>query len=360
MTTASTAGTGPPAGPRPLRQEQEPPSEEVAEVAPGVLRVQLPVTMPGLGHVNAYVIPDARGAAIVDPGLPGEEPWGALRRGLRRAGVRLATVHTVVVTHSHPDHFGGAGRLSEESGATVVVHGSFRTWWDPSLSPPHEEVPDVDPQDLEDGNPFELPSPWGGEDFAGSWRARPESGEAGGWVPFRPGRRVADGDRIDLAGRQWTCVHTPGHTIDHLCLHDPEEGVLLCGDHVLPTITPHVPGLGAGRDPLAAFTASLERVRSLRPVGLALPAHGHPFEDLAGRAAAIESHHVERLARMDQAVADLGSATVAEVSHRLFRPERWGVMAESETYAHLEHLRHAGRLARVDAAGPARYEVTGS
>ena len=26
-------------------------------------------------------------------------------------------------------------------------------------------------------------------------------------------------------------MHTPGHTVDHICLHDPQEGILLSGDH---------------------------------------------------------------------------------------------------------------------------------
>ena len=34
------------------KQEQEPASEEVTEVAPDVIRTQLPVNLPGLGHVN--------------------------------------------------------------------------------------------------------------------------------------------------------------------------------------------------------------------------------------------------------------------------------------------------------------------
>jgi hypothetical protein len=57
--------------PRPPKQEQEPAGEAVTEVAPGVLRAQLPIDMPGLGHVNCYVLEDERGAAIVDPGLAG-------------------------------------------------------------------------------------------------------------------------------------------------------------------------------------------------------------------------------------------------------------------------------------------------
>ena len=69
------------------KQEQEPASEEITEVAPGVLRMQLPIWMPGLGHVNMYGLIDDRGLAVVDPGLPGPEELegaeGAARR--RRA-----------------------------------------------------------------------------------------------------------------------------------------------------------------------------------------------------------------------------------------------------------------------------------
>ena len=54
--------------PRPRKQEQEAPSEDVTEVAPGVLRMQLPIWMPGLGHVNMYGLVDDRGLAVVDPG----------------------------------------------------------------------------------------------------------------------------------------------------------------------------------------------------------------------------------------------------------------------------------------------------
>ena len=57
--------------PRPPRQEQERAAADVTEVAPGVLRSQLPIDMPGLGHTNCYIIEDDRGVALVDPGLPG-------------------------------------------------------------------------------------------------------------------------------------------------------------------------------------------------------------------------------------------------------------------------------------------------
>ena len=52
------------------RQEQEDANPEVTEVAPDVLRMQLPISMPGLGHVNCYALIDEDGATLVDPGLP--------------------------------------------------------------------------------------------------------------------------------------------------------------------------------------------------------------------------------------------------------------------------------------------------
>ena len=70
---------------RPRRQEQEPASAEITEMAPGILRSQLPITLPGLGHVNCYFLEDERGVAIVDPGLPGPSSWRALVHRLKAA-----------------------------------------------------------------------------------------------------------------------------------------------------------------------------------------------------------------------------------------------------------------------------------
>src|SRR3546814_12745341 len=77
-----------------------------------------------------YLLEDERGVAVVDPGLPGPQSWRAVVDRLKRAGYKPRNVHTVVVTHSHPDHFGGAGRLRDRYGAEVISHRSFRTWFD--------------------------------------------------------------------------------------------------------------------------------------------------------------------------------------------------------------------------------------
>ena len=165
-----------------------------------------------------------------------------------------------------------------------------------------------------------------------------------------PTIRLDDLEHVRFARRDWIALHTPGHTDDHLCLFDPEHGLMICGDHVLPTITPHINGLIGSRDPLRKFFSSLDKVAEFgSQVTVALPAHGNPFTDLAGRAQAIKEHHEVRLQRLRDASAQIGRpATVMEMSTHLFSPRAQGGMADSETFAHLEHLRLAGEFSRIE------------
>jgi glyoxylase-like metal-dependent hydrolase (beta-lactamase superfamily II) len=349
------------------RQEQEQARPEVIEVAEKVLRMQLPIEMFGLGHVNMYGFCDDDGIAVVDPGLPGDTHWEVIKQRLASAGYEIRHVHTVVITHSHPDHFGGAARFHMEAGSRIIAHESFSAFGH-RLGAEHLEV-SVEHLDasraprVAAGSPVALrqdaateggrslltrPSqrsrtPWGGEPMAQNpedherWERLFERGLA---VP-RLTHVVTHGSTIRLAGRDWSVWHTPGHTADHVCLHDREQGVFLSGDHVLPSITPHISGMSDEPDPLRAFYASLDTVSQIDGVGRCLPAHGHPFPNLAERTAAIKRHHHERLDKLKAIARRIGPATVRQFSEELFQPRSWGTMAESETYAHLEHLRLA-------------------
>ncbi len=392
-TTASAAAQKPtPADPaagakgkKPRRQEQEPARSEVTELSAGVLRMELPIRMPGLGHVNCYALVDDEGATVVDPGMPGPDNWHALKKRLKQAGLGVKDVHTVIVTHSHPDHFGGATRFAKQSGAKIIAHDAFRFGVAPDAHDHAEvSVDDLDAhskqlsgQASQDGRHEGAPekgasgegdsprgghmpsvprgarTPWGGDPPRPPLRARLKWGAMrmlgrSGWVPTitHPTRA---GEVLRLAGREWFVVHTPGHTEDHICLHNREDGLFLAGDHVLPTITPHISGISSFEDPLKEFFDSLDEAAALPDVKLALPAHGHPFDDLAGRCEDIKVHHAERLDRVKEISRMLGGpASVTAFSQQLFRKRSWGAMAESETYAHLEHLRILGEAERTN------------
>ncbi len=329
--------------------------------------------MPGLGHVNMYVLEDERGVTVVDPGLPDKSNYEIVKKRLAQIGVPLKRVHSVVVTHSHPDHFGGAYWLRADTDCDIITHERFRVFWDPTEPDDH----DIDSIDLDTGSadiddvqhdrradarrmPWH-PTPWGGPGIEFS-RRRKVRIALNRRIPRlmrmpRPTVRLVDAERIQFARREWVAIHTPGHTEDHLCLFDEEHGLMLCGDHVLPTITPHISGLMRARDPLRLFFESLDKVGSFGPqVKIALPAHGNVFHDLAARANDIKEHHVGRLDKLRHAAEDLGRpATVMEMSTHLFAPRSLGGMADSETYAHLEHLRLTGEMKRIENDGRFEY-----
>ena len=385
-----------PGAPRPKKSEQEDASEEVVEVAPNVIRMQLPIWLPGLGHVNMYGLLDDKGLAVVDPGLPGPKSWKALKQRLKTAGFSVNDIHTVFVTHSHPDHFGGAGRIAKQSGARLVTHHSFSTF---SVKGPSatntlseeaakrleleaamaaqslgggasdrhpDEIPTIDQFDdvvRDDTTEQETTAKWGGTTPWGTHNPGPPLKRRVLIRAMRflfdspePTHRVHHADRMQLAGREWWCIHTPGHTVDHLCLYDPETGTLLSGDHVLPTITPHVSGVNQA-DSLKSYLATLDLVARLPDVRLGLPAHGKPFEDVKGRVEAIKDHHAERLEMLRDAGLALGPASVEQLSHEAFPRRHWGTMAESETFAHLQHLYHAGEAERWDEDGTLMFRM---
>ena len=363
------------------KQEQEDARTEVSEVAPGVLRMELPIAMPGLGHVNCYALVDDRGAAVIDPGLPGPETREALRHRLGQAGLRETDVHTVVITHSHPDHFGSASWFARVADARIVAYRSFG--WGIGVAPAGEHAHhEVSVDDLrahsdafaeeagiDEGESRSMmeqwrrrrgrPSPWGGSPLGPPKLDGKESEVAELMMKEdafpKISDPVVDGAVLQLAGREWFVRFTPGHTADHICLHSPELGLFFSGDHVLPSITPHIAGTGPADDPLDLFMKALDDVARIEGVQRVLPAHGNPFDDLAGRTREIKRHHHERLLHVKEIGRELGPATVVDFSKRLFPERSWGMMAESETYAHLEHLRHAREAERHHEAGQLLY-----
>jgi glyoxylase-like metal-dependent hydrolase (beta-lactamase superfamily II) len=90
---------------------------------------------------------------------------------------------------------------------------------------------------------------------------------------FRP---VADGDLVSIGKASLTALHTPGHTNESMCFL-LNDSALFTGDTLFtngvgrPDL--HASDIDAARRRAVALYASLERVRSLSPKLLVLPAH---------------------------------------------------------------------------------------
>lgn len=316
-------------------------------ITPGIRRIALPLPF-ALRAVNAYLIEGATGWALVDTGLHTDEGERALRAALADARIDLRDVRRVFVTHVHPDHIGMAGTL-EGAGAEVVMHGPeadhARRLWQSGT-----ELIDAAyvwfaghgmPEDVDQG----MRAAWG----ATGRRVDPLTRIA----------PVADGDRIDLGGRVVRVVWTPGHTDFHAALYDEDAAILFSGDHVLPHITSNISLYPWSRDdPLGDFLGALRAVREL-PAHRVLPAHGDPFDDLAGRIDELLEHHAKRL----ETILELVRArerdaykVCRDLFPRVTNPHEQR-FALGETLAHLRHLERSGRMREVSGM-PARWIAT--
>jgi glyoxylase-like metal-dependent hydrolase (beta-lactamase superfamily II) len=83
------------------------------EVVDGVIEISI-------GCVNAYAVIVEDGVVLVDTGLPGRADRVA--SAIEDARRRIGEVHTILLTHWHPDHVGGVAELRRRSGARVVAH----------------------------------------------------------------------------------------------------------------------------------------------------------------------------------------------------------------------------------------------
>jgi glyoxylase-like metal-dependent hydrolase (beta-lactamase superfamily II) len=249
-------------------------------------------------------------------------------------------VSRVVVTHFHPDHVGAAADVAGLTGAQVHQGADdyaqcVRTWGElrneermPEYLRRHG-TPEVDVE---------------------SFRA--EAAAFLGFVRFERGPvLLSPGDRIE----GWELLHLPGHADGHLVL--VRDGILVAGDTLLATITPNVGLYPDSRpDPLADYLTSLERIASL-DLHLALPGHGEPIRDPAGRARELIDHHRRRLEQAAMAL-DGVPRSAYEVSLTLFPEPLSPVLrrfALAETCAHLEYLVGREGARRVEEDGRVSY-----
>lgn len=154
--------------------------------------------------IATAIIQSTGGVALVDPGPT--SCLKTLRTALTGAGITIADVRTLLLTHIHLDHAGAAGSLvAENPEITIYVH---------ERGAPHM----IDPAKL----------------LASASRLYGDAMDSL-WGPFLPVpkanvRVLSGGERIEVSDRTLEVMYTPGHASHHVSFFDRESSVAFVGD----------------------------------------------------------------------------------------------------------------------------------
>ena len=281
------------------------------------------VAVPAPGDLLDYTLSaihvgDDGAVTIVDPGWESPEMHARLDSALAALGRSVADIRYLVVTHAHPDHIGAADALRRASGATLLVHEREEAGLDRARAG-HLEDPS--------GTVSDWGAPGDAQDRLVAQLTRTREGPA---LPAPADVLLRDGERLPVPGFACEILPTPGHTEGHICLVDRERGLILTGDHVLPTVFPGL-GLGIGADPgdgnpITAYLASLDRIAPYDAFDV-VPGHGYRFRGLGSRRQELSDHVHRRADEVAGALAADPDASTWQVASRLTWSAGWEALS---------------------------------
>ena len=193
---------------------------------------------------HIYLLDGGREKALIDAGM-GRSPEAVLDV-IRSHGFSPSQISSILITHAHADHAGGAAALSEATGAVVAAS-------------------DYEAELMERGTEEEL----------GLLQAK-RAGVFPEDYRFRHckvGLRLTDGQEIEVGDLKVTALVTPGHTPGSTCYYVelPEGPAIFTGDTVFYEGVPGLLNLDQS-DP-RELRRSIRRLAEL-PVEGFYPGHG--------------------------------------------------------------------------------------
>jgi glyoxylase-like metal-dependent hydrolase (beta-lactamase superfamily II) len=169
--------------------------------------------------------------------------------------------------------------------------------------------------------------------------------EAGGDQEFVPDVKVKGGDVIEGDGWNFDCVHTPGHTSNHLCFHFREENSLFPGDHVMGWSTTVVsPPDGDMADYMASLCMLSERSDEIY-----YPTHGAPIYKPQKYVRAIAVHRKLRETQILDCL-DKGISTIPKMVGRMYKglDDRLIGAARHSIFSHVIDLANRGVIVSAE------------
>lgn len=289
-------------------------------ITPGValVSVQSQTFQPLYNTTNIYLIGGEKEVVMIDAGYAHDEAVQQVARELQDLG--NPRVRDLILSHSHKDHWEGAGAIQRMTGARVLAH--------------RLDIPAIE------------------EGLKGQSADLPEGSSRDSYA-FEIDGALEDGDRIRVADLELEVVHTPGHSPGHICLYLKEEGILFTGDHIvgISTVTVAPPN-----GDMIDYLSSLQKLLKY-PAERLFPAHGPIMEDAHGKIREYYEHRLERERQIVRVLQEGGEMTPRQLMMKIYAvelDERFYEVAEKQILGHLAKLEKEGRAASSSGEGEER------
>ena len=295
-------------------------------------RIGIPVPFP-MKYVYCYLFKQNEGYVLIDTGLNDQAARNAWQEVFSRLNIAPKDIHTIYLTHFHPDHSGLAGWMQQLTGAKLSMHKNDAEMMERIWGEGSTQTIRMKEMVLDHGVPEQL-----------SKEIIEHMKKLEKHVYPQPNVHVIPKE-VTFAQKQWQVIHTPGHSNGHICFYEKGEEILLSGDHILDQITPNISVWpGASQNPLHEYMHSLQKMKKIA-IKKVYSAHGTPITKVAERIDQLVCHHVDRLSFIEKLVQNKTAYEIAKIlfAQKELTPHQWR-FAIAETIAHLNYLKSENRI----------------
>ncbi|MFZ3172859.1 MAG: MBL fold metallo-hydrolase [Carboxydocellales bacterium] len=306
----------------------------IQEVVPNLYRLEIELPNMPLKTLSSYLIKGVGRNLIIDTGLNHPKCLESMHSYLKELGVDLRETD-IFITHHHADHAGLVSSLvTDTSMIYCSKHDSYL----------FSKADDVN-KSWDEKRCFMVRNGFPENQVNIAINNIPNSTYA-----CLNHIKLSEGDILCAGTYQFRCIETPGHSKGHLCLYEPDQKLLVAGDHINAKITPNIALVSDTENPLKEYLESLEKVENLE-VDLVLTGHGSLIKNCRQRILELK-HHCERRDAEVLAILKQGEKTTYQLASELkwdMNYESWEsfsptnkLFAICETGAHLIYIKEKG------------------
>jgi len=311
--------------------------------------------------VSLYLFKINSNYILIDAGYSFQYWKNAFNKALNELNISLKDISYCIITHEHPDHIGLVADLKKANPEVKIC-----------LHKIAHELAKLRLDSLKEDNMEErvkdranLLISYGLEKEEVNLMMQRFGGGGMRFEYIEPDLLLNNDDRI--VDGELQIIHSPGHSVGHICIYYSKKDILFSGDHILSKITPHlgtlvIPGAeefnkkNNYENILEHYLRSLDKIDDLNS-RIILPGHEQIIYNPHERITEIKNHHQNRLYEISNIIHNnpLPPLQIALQHFGKDLDQMNKILAISETLVHLDYLEFQNKVQKTEKSGVLLY-----